>query len=50
MKAALCKILPKLAPDFREHEHWVVLSHEGKADLEKSFPRKVKQLIQRATA
>lgn len=43
MKAALCKILPKLAPEFREHEHWVVLSHEGKADLEKSFPRKVKQ-------
>lgn len=43
MKAALCKILPKLAPEFREHEHWIILSHEGKADLEKSFPRKVKQ-------
>lgn len=43
MKAALSKILPKLLPDFREHEHWMILAHEGKSDLEKSFPRKVKQ-------
>jgi hypothetical protein len=43
MKATLCKVLPKLAPDFREFEHWLVIEHKGKSDLEKSFPRKVKQ-------
>ena len=43
MKALLQKILPKLAPDFREFEHWLVIEHEGKSDLEKSFPLKVPQ-------
>lgn len=43
MKALLRKILPKLAPDFRENEHWLVIEHEGKSDLEKSFPIKVQQ-------
>ena len=43
MDATLRNLLPKLFPDFREHEHWLIISHQGKSDLERSYPRKMKE-------
>jgi len=42
MERALRELLPKVTTDFREGEHWLILSHEGKRDLEKSYPRKMR--------
>jgi hypothetical protein len=43
MEATLRKLLPKLFPNFREHEHWLIIHHQGKSDLERSYPRKMKE-------
>ena len=43
MDATLRKLLPKLFPDFREYEHWLIIHHQGKSDLERSYPRKMKE-------
>ncbi|MDQ3000072.1 MAG: DUF4276 family protein [Fibrobacterota bacterium] len=42
MKQALRHLLPNYFPDFRENEHWIVIAHQGKSDLERSYPRKMK--------
>ena len=41
MDATLRNLLPKLFPDFREFEHWLIIYHQGKSDLERSYPRKM---------
>ena len=43
MGAALRKLLPSLFPDFREYEHWLIIYHQGKSDLERSYPRKMRE-------
>ena len=43
MGDALRQLLPKLRPELREFEHWMIINHQGKSDLEKSYPRKMKQ-------
>jgi hypothetical protein len=42
MGQTLRHILPKVCPDFREFEHWLILNHQGRSDLEQSFPRKMR--------
>lgn len=42
MDAALRNLLPKLFPEFLEYEHWLIIHHQGKSDLERSYPRKMK--------
>ncbi|HCF05839.1 MAG: Uncharacterized protein JG774_1017 [Desulfomicrobiaceae bacterium] len=42
MKAFLSAFLPRLIPGWREGEHFLLVPHEGKSDLEKSIPRKLK--------
>jgi hypothetical protein len=34
-------LLPRIFQDFREFEHWLVINHQGKSDLEQSFPKKM---------
>lgn len=41
MKAFLREFLPRLVPGWREAEHFLLVPHEGKSDLEKSIPRKL---------
>lgn len=43
MGATLRRLLPKLYPEFREYEHWLIIDHQGKSDLERSYPRKMKE-------
>ena len=43
MDATLRNMLPNLFPDFREYEHWLIIHHQGKSDLERSYPRKMKE-------
>ncbi len=43
MDATLRNLLPKLFPTFREREHWLIIHHQGKSDLERSYPRKMKE-------
>lgn len=43
MGQVLRHLLPLLQPDFREHEHWVIINHQGKADLERSYPNKLQR-------
>lgn len=43
MGATLRHLLPKLYPEFREYEHWLIIDHQGKSDLERSYPRKMKE-------
>ena len=43
MEAALRNLLPNLFPTFREHEHWLIIHHQGKSDLERSYPRKMRE-------
>ena len=38
MDATLRNLLPKLFPDFREFEHWLIIYHQGQSDLERSYP------------
>lgn len=40
--AALRHLLPNLFPEFREQQHWLIIPHQGKSDLEHSFPKKMK--------
>ena len=42
MDATLRNLLPKLFPDFREYEHWLIIHHQGRSDLERSYPIKMK--------
>ena len=41
MGETLRYLLPKLYPDFLENEHWLIINHQGKSDLERSYPRKM---------
>lgn len=43
MDATLRNLRPKLFLDFREYEHWLIIHHQGKSDLERSYPRKMKE-------
>lgn len=43
MEVTLRALLPKLFPNFRELEHWIIIPHQGKSDLERSYPRKMKE-------
>ena len=43
MGTTLRKLLPKLFPDFHEFEHWLIINHQGKSDLERSYPRKMQE-------
>ena len=42
MGQTLRNLLPKVCPEFREFEHWLILNHQGKSDLERSFPKKMR--------
>lgn len=42
MKILLQGLLPRLFPGWVEHEHFLCIAHEGKSDLDKSIPRKLK--------
>lgn len=41
MGETLRYLLPKLYPDFLVNEHWLIINHQGKSDLERSYPRKM---------
>jgi len=40
MEAALEPLLAKIIPGTSAKQHWIILAHEGRRDLERSFPRK----------
>lgn len=42
MANTLRKLLFKLYPKCNENEHWVVIPHRGKSELERSIPRKLR--------
>lgn len=42
MGKVLRELLPKLSPGFIEYQHWLILDHKGKSDLEASYPRKMR--------
>lgn len=42
MEEMLRGFLPVLFPDWVEGVHWRCIPHEGKSDLEKSIPRKLR--------
>ncbi|MCA6595967.1 MAG: DUF4276 family protein [Pseudanabaena sp. M046S1SP1A06QC] len=42
MKNLLTGLLPRLFPDWIEGEHFLCIPHQGKSDLDKSIPRKLK--------
>jgi hypothetical protein len=42
MNLAIRALIPHVCPDAVEFDHWLVISHQGKADLDKSYPRKIK--------
>ena len=42
MSKALRVLLPTLLPGLREYEHWIILDHKGKSDLEASYPKKMR--------
>lgn len=41
MKAFLLEFLPRLIPGWRHEEHFLLVPHEGKSDLDKSIARKL---------
>ncbi len=41
MKVFLREFLPRLIPGWREEEHFLLVPHEGKSDLDKSIARKL---------
>lgn len=43
MEATLRNLLPTMYPEFLEFEHWLIISHQGKSDLEASFPKKMRE-------
>lgn len=42
MKVLLDELLPRLIPDWVMHEHFQCVQHEGKSDLDRSIPIKLK--------
>lgn len=42
MKTLLLGLLPRFFPGWVEHEHYLCIPHEGKSDLDKSIPIKLK--------
>ena len=42
MKTLLDALLPRLFPGWVERQHFLCVQHEGKSDLDKSIPRKLK--------
>lgn len=42
MKILLQGLLPRLFPGWVEHEHFACIPHEGKSDLDRSIPKKLK--------
>ena len=42
MKILLQGLLPRLFPGWLEHEHFECIPHEGKSDLDRSIPKKLK--------
>ncbi len=42
MKILLQGLLPRLFPGWVEHEHFTCIPHEGKSDLDRSIPKKLK--------
>lgn len=42
MHVTLKGLLPKLFPSWVERDNWQCIPHEGKSDLEKSIPRKIR--------
>jgi len=42
MHNALQGLLPRIFPGWQEYTHWVAVPHQGKSDLERSIPRKLK--------
>jgi Domain of unknown function (DUF4276) len=43
MKVLLDGLLPRLFPGWQEKIHFMCVAHEGKSDLDKSVPRKLKE-------
>ena len=43
MAVTIRNLLPKLFPAFHEYEHWIIIPHQGKSDLERSYPLKMKE-------
>jgi hypothetical protein len=41
MNLTVRALIPRLCPGAEEFRHWVVISHNGKLDLDRSFPRKI---------
>jgi len=42
MHETLRGLLPRLFPEWEERVHWLCITHEGKSDLERSIPRKLR--------
>lgn len=42
MKALLKELLPRLYPHWKENTHFLLITHQGKSDLDKSIPIKLK--------
>ena len=42
MKAMLAEYLPRLVPGWIQGQHFLLLPHQGKSDLDKSIPIKLK--------
>jgi len=42
MVETLRSLLPKVFPEWRENQHWIAIPHEGKSDLERAIPRKLR--------
>lgn len=42
MNLALRELLPRIRPAAHEFQHWLAIAHQGKADLDRSFPRKLR--------
>ncbi|MDR2128089.1 MAG: DUF4276 family protein [Burkholderiaceae bacterium] len=42
MKTLLDNLLPRLFPGWEEQKHFLCVAHQGKSDLDKSIPRKLK--------
>ncbi len=43
MGITLRELFPKLFPEFLEFQHWILIHHKGKSDLESSFPKKMRE-------
>lgn len=43
LEVTLQALLPRAFPGFLEYEHWIAIRHQGKSDLERSYPRKMRE-------